>query len=138
MQDLDFSEVVTLICKEDNRFSKQAYNFVRQGLDFTVKELKKSDSRRAGRSLHVTGVELLMGMRAYALDQYGPMARTVLEEWGIKRCTHFGDIVFNLIEYNVFSKTEQDRREDFSEVYTFEEAFEAPFLPTKQPRAKSA
>lgn len=138
MQDLDFSEVVTLICKEDNRFSKQAYNFVRQGLDFTVKELKKSDSRRAGRSLHVTGVELLMGMRAYALDQFGPMARTVLEEWGIKRCTHFGDIVFNLIEYNVFSKTEQDRREDFSDVYTFEEAFEAPFLPSKPPRAKSA
>ena len=138
MQDLDFSEVVTLICKEDNRFSKQAYNFVRQGLDFTVKELKKSDTRRAGRSLHVTGVELLMGMRAYALDQYGPMARTVLEEWGIKRCTHFGDIVFNLIEYNVFSKTDQDRREDFSEVYTFAEAFEEPFLPSKQPRTKSA
>ena len=138
MQDLDFSEVVTLICKEDNRFSKQAYNFVRQGLDFTVKELKKSDSRRAGRSLHVTGVELLMGMRAYALDQFGPMARTVLKEWGIKRCTHFGDIVFKLIEYNVFSKTEQDRREDFSDVYTFEEAFEAPFLPSKPPRAKSA
>ena len=138
MQDLDFSEVVTLISKEHNRFSKQAYNFVRQGLDFTVKELKKSDTRRAGRSLHVTGVELLMGMRAYALDQYGPMARTVLEEWGIKRCTHFGDIVFNLIEYNVFSKTDQDRREDFSEVYTFAEAFEEPFLPSKQPRTKSA
>ncbi|WP_221031913.1 Minf_1886 family protein [Actomonas aquatica] len=131
MQDLDFSEVVTLICKEDNRFQKQAYNFVRQGLDFTVKELKKSDSRRAGRSLHVTGVELLMGLRAYALDQYGPMARTVLNEWGIKKCTHFGDIVFNLIEYNVFSKTEKDRREDFSEVYTFDEAFDEPFLPKK-------
>ncbi len=135
MQDLDFSEVVSLICKEDNRFQKQAYNFVRQGLDFTVKELKKSDSRRAGRSLHVTGVELLMGLRAYALDQYGPMARTVLNEWGVTRCTHFGDLVFNLIEYNVFSKTDQDKREDFSEVYTFEEAFDAPFLPENPPRA---
>lgn len=131
MQDLDFSEVVSVICKEDNRFHKNAYNFVRQGLDFTVKELKKSDARRAGRSLHVTGVELLMGMRAYALDQFGPMARTVLNEWGVTRCGHFGDIVFNLIDYNVFSKTEQDRREDFSEVYTFEEAFDAPFLPQK-------
>ena len=131
MQDLDFSEVVSLICKEDNRFQKQAYNFVRQGLDFTVKELKKSDSRRAGRSLHVTGVELLMGLRAYALDQYGPMARTVLNEWGVTRCSHFGDLVFNLIEYNVFSKTDQDKREDFSEVYTFEEAFDAPFLSEK-------
>lgn len=138
MQDLDFNEVVLLICKEDNRFHKSAYTFVRQGLDFTVKELKKSDTRRAGRSLHVTGVELLMGMRAYALDQYGPMARTVLAEWGIKRCSHFGDIVFNLIEYNVFSKTDQDRREDFSEVYTFEEAFDAPFLPEHPRQARPA
>ncbi len=133
MQDLDFNEVVALICKEDVRFHRNAYTFVRQGLDFTVKELKKSDSRRAGRSLHVTGEELLMGLRAYALDQYGPMARTVLQEWGVGRCSHFGDIVFNLIEYNVFSKTDQDRREDFSEVYTFEEAFDTPFLP-KTPR----
>ncbi|MCF3651809.1 Minf_1886 family protein [Synoicihabitans lomoniglobus] len=138
MQDLDFNEVVTLICKEDNRFHRNAYTFVRQGLDFTVKELKKSDSSRAGRSLHVTGVELLMGMRAYALDQYGPMARTVLHEWGVKRCGHFGDLVFNLIEYNVFSKTDQDRREDFTEVYTFEEAFDAPFMPAKSGGRKSA
>ncbi|MCC5022672.1 MAG: hypothetical protein J6386_07685 [Candidatus Synoicihabitans palmerolidicus] len=129
MQDLDFNEVVSLICKEDNRFHRDAYAFVRQGLDFTVKELKKSDTRRAGKSLHVTGVELLMGMRAFALDQFGLMARTVLKAWGVTRCSHFGDLVFNLIEYNVFSKTENERREDFSEVYTFTEAFDAPFLP---------
>jgi len=134
MQDLDFDEVVALICKEDPRYDRKAYNFVRQGLDFTVKELKKSDAKRAGKSLHVTGMELLMGMRAFALDQYGPMARTVLKEWGITRCSDFGDIVFNLIEYSVFSKTDQDRREDFSEIYTFAEAFDAPFLPS-QPRA---
>jgi uncharacterized repeat protein (TIGR04138 family) len=55
----------------------------------------------------------------------------VLESWGIGRCADFGDIVFNLIEYNVFSKTDQDRREDFSETYTFEEAFVKPFLPAR-------
>jgi uncharacterized repeat protein (TIGR04138 family) len=138
MQDLDFDEVVSLICKEDVRYRKGAYAFVRQGLDFTVKELKKSDARRAGKSLHVTGVELLMGMRAFALDQYGPMARTVLAEWGVTRCADFGELVFNLIEYNVFSKTEQDRREDFSEVYTFSEAFEAPFLPESSRQERPA
>ena len=138
MQDLDFDEVVTLICKEDNRFHRNAYTFVRQGLDFTVKELKKSDTSRAGKSLHVTGVELLMGMRAFALNQFGPMARTVLAEWGVTKCGHFGDLVFNLIEYNVFSKTDQDRREDFGEVYTFEEAFEVPFRPTASGKLKSA
>jgi len=132
MQDLDFNEVVTLICKEDPRFSKSAYGFVRQGLDFTVKELKKSDSSRAGKSLHVTGEELLMGMRAFALDQFGPMARTVLREWGLIKCGDFGDIVFNLIEYNVFSRNAQDQRKDFAEFYTFEEAFDAPFRPKEQ------
>jgi len=132
MQDLDFNEVVLLICKEDPRFSKGAYGFVRQGLDFTVKELKKSDAARAGKSLHVTGEELLMGLRAFALDQFGPMTRTVLKEWGIERCGAFGDIVFNLIEYNVFSRNANDRREDFAEFYTFEDAFDAPFRPKEQ------
>jgi uncharacterized repeat protein (TIGR04138 family) len=132
MQDLNFNEVVLLICKEDPRFDKNAYSFVRQGLDFTVKELKKSDADRAGKSLHVTGEELLMGLRAYALDQYGPMARTVLGEWGVNCCGDFGDIVINLIEYNVFSRNAQDQREDFAEIYTFEEAFDLPFRPKEQ------
>jgi uncharacterized repeat protein (TIGR04138 family) len=131
MQDLDFDEVVTLICKEDGRFDRKGYHFVRQGLDHTVKDLRKRDAKRAGRSLHVTGPELLDGLRVYALDQYGPLAKTVLDSWGIGRCADFGVIVFNLIEYNVFSKTDQDRREDFSETYTFEEAFVKPFLPAR-------
>lgn len=131
MQDLDFDEVVSLICKEDGRYDRKGYHFVRQGLDHTVKELKNRDAKRAGKSLHVTGPELLDGLRAYALDQFGPLAGTVLESWGIRRCSDFGDMVFNLIEYNVFSKTEQDRREDFSETYTFEDAFVKPFLPTR-------
>lgn len=132
MQDLDFDEVVALICKEDSRFDRRAYQFVRQGLDHTVKEIRKSDAERARKSLHVSGPELLEGLRTYALDQFGPMARTVLHAWGIKRCSHFGDIVYNLIEYNVFSKTDADRREDFSEVYTFDEAFEKPFRPERR------
>lgn len=133
MQEPDFAEIVALICKEDDRFEKRAYDFVRQGLDFTVKELRKKDAARGGRAFHVSGPELLHGLRMYALDQYGPLAKTVLNSWGVRRCRDFGDIVFNLIEYSVFSKTDSDRREDFSDIYTFEEAFERPFLP-KKPR----
>lgn len=136
MQDLEFDEIVELICKEDPRFDRRAYIFTRQGLDHTVKELKKRDSDRAGRSLHVTGPELLDGLRAFALDQFGPLAITVLNGWGVKQCADFGDIVFSLIDYNVFSKTESDRREDFSEVFDFEDAFVKPFLP-KHPRPAS-
>ena len=131
MQDLEFAEVIALIRKEDPRFDRKAYDFVRHGLDHTVKELKKKDTGRAARSAHVSGAELLDGLRVYALDQYGPLAKTVLNSWGVKRCTDFGDIVFNLIEYNVFSKTDNDRREDFADLYSFDEAFVKPFLTAK-------
>jgi uncharacterized repeat protein (TIGR04138 family) len=134
MPELDFSEIIDLICKEDHRYAKKAYDFVRQGLDYTVKELRKQDAKRAGRSFHVTGAELLEGMKAHALDQYGPMAKTVLNAWGITRCRDFGAIVFNLIEYNVFSKTDNDKVEDFTEIYTFDEAFVRPFLPKSASR----
>ena len=129
MPDLDFNEIVSLICKEDARFDRKAYAFIREGLDFAVKDLKKRDAERSRQSLHVSGAELLGGIRIYALDQFGPLAITVLNSWGITRCGDFGELVFNLIEYNVFSKTDNDRREDFTEVYTFEEAFVKPFLP---------
>ncbi len=137
MQDLEFAEIVSLICKEDARFEKKAYEFVRLGLDHTVKELRKKESTKAERSRHVSGPELLQGMRVYALDQYGPLTKTVLNAWGVKRCRDIGDIVFNLIEYNVFSKTESDRPEDFSDVYTFDEAFVKPFQPRKRRAAVS-
>ena len=138
MQNPDFSEIVALICKEDPRFDRKAYDFVRLGLDHTVKELRKKDAARADRSRHVSGPELLEGLRSYALDQYGPLAKTVLDAWGVRRCRDFGDIVFNLIEYNVFSKTENDRREDFADIFHFDEAFVKPFKPARPPRGASA
>jgi len=136
MQDLEFSEIVGLICKEDARFDRKAYTFVRQALDHTVKEMKRKNPERTGKSQHVSGAELLQGIRVYALDQFGPMTKTVLNAWGIARCADFGDIVFNLIEYNVFSKTENDRREDFADLYDFDEAFAKPFAPARARRGR--
>ncbi len=138
MQDPDFDGIVELICKEDPRFDRKAYDFIRLGLDQTVKELKKKDGTRAGRSRHVSGPELLEGLRVYALDQFGPLTKTVLNAWGVRRCSDFGDIVFNLIEYNVFSKTENDRREDFADLYSFEDAFVKPFLPAHPRKGPSS
>jgi uncharacterized repeat protein (TIGR04138 family) len=137
MQDLEFSEIVELICKEDARFDRKAYAFVRQALDHTVKDLRKRLPERTAKSQHVTGAELLCGIRDFALEQFGPLAKTVLNAWGVTRCSDFGDIVFNLIEYNVFSKTESDRREDFGEVYDFDAAFVKPFAPTRSRRRRS-
>ena len=137
MQDLEFSEIVGLICKEDARFDRKAYNFVRLALDQTVKELKRKSPERTGKSQHVTGAELLLGIRKHALEQFGPLTKTVLNTWGITRCADFGDIVFNLIEYNVFSKTDSDRREDFTDLYDFDEAFVKPYAPTRARRDRA-
>jgi len=134
MQDSEFSDVVALICKEDARFQRRAYEFVRLGLDHTVKELRKRDAARAEKSRHVSGRELVEGLRTFALDQFGPMTKTVLNSWGVTRCRDFGDIVFNLIEYKVFSKTDSDRQEDFDAIYDFDDAFVKPFLPARRPQ----
>jgi uncharacterized repeat protein (TIGR04138 family) len=138
MQDADFPRIVAMICKEDTRFDRKAYDFVRLGLDHTVKEIRKKDASRTGKSRHVSGTELLDGLRVYALEQFGPMTKTVLNSWGVRQCQDFGDIVFNLIEYNAFSKTENDRREDFANLYDFDDVFVKPFLPAQRPRGASA
>ena len=130
MNKKDFAEVVALIVKDDPRFDRAAYFFVRAALDHTLLEIKKQGNPR--QSNHVSGQELLEGIRKHALEQYGPMTFTLFESWGVRRCNDFGDIVFNLIEYGVFGKNEKDKPDDFSDAYDFREAFLQPFLPAKQ------
>ena len=89
---------------------------------------------------HISGQELLGGMRSHALEEYGPMAMMVLGEWGIRRCEDFGEIVFNMVEHELLAKTDEDSRDDFSGGYDFEDAFRKPFLPpeTAAPSTDSA
>ncbi|MCU0650680.1 MAG: hypothetical protein MUC52_00400 [Candidatus Omnitrophica bacterium] len=110
-----FYEVVETLCEKDTRYKPDSYEFVMQALAFTQKKLKKTG--------HVTGKELLDGIRQYALKTYGPMARTVLEFWGIHTTEDFGNIVFNMITVKLFSKTEDDTIDDFKDVYRFDSAF---------------
>jgi len=134
MHETNFEEGIDAIVAQDPRYRRDAYLFVRDALDYTQKIAPKE--RREG--LHVTGQELLAGIRDYTLAQFGPMAITVLEEWGITRCEDFGEIVFNIVEAGLFSKTETDSRADFQNGYSFEEAFRKPFLPqSKTPESAS-
>ena len=86
------------------------------------------------RPAHVSGQQLLEGIRAHALEQFGPLTLMVLEEWGVRRCEDFGELVFNMVENSLLGKTENDSRDDFKGGYDFNEAFRRPFLPgSKKP-----
>ena len=133
MQKQNFAEAIEEIVKRDARFHSDAYLFVREGLDFTVKLLKKNATGPATYR-HVSGQELLSGLRQFALEQFGPMAKTVLEHWGVRQCEDFGDIVFNMVETGVLGKTDKDSRDDFKGGYSFEKAFVKPYRPlTRRP-----
>ena len=129
MQEVSFEEALAKIEAKDPRYHRDAYLFVRQALDHTQKTIGK-DAR--GRIRHVTGQELLGGIREFALEQFGPMTKTVLEEWGVRCCPDFGEIVFNMIEVGWLAKTEKDSRADFEGGYDFDEAFRKPFLPSSK------
>jgi uncharacterized repeat protein (TIGR04138 family) len=124
MQEVNFEEGLERIRAKDSRYDRDAYEFVRDALDHTRKIVGKE-----GRGQHVSGQELLNGIRELALSRFGPMAITVFEEWGIRNCPDFGEIVFNMIEAELLAKEKKDSRGDFEGGYEFDEAFRRPFLP---------
>jgi len=137
MQKIGFAEALESVVGSDPRYQRDGYIFLRDALDFTTKQQKKIKGVSVR---HVTGPELLDGVRQYALKEFGPMVMTVFDSWGIRSCEDIGHMVFNLIGAGVFGKTEQDSIEDFRNVYDFKEAFVKPFSPAKtetvKPRAQ--
>ncbi len=113
----------------DSRYSREAYLFLKEALEFTIKQKRKT---RSSEERHVTPVELMDGVRLYALREYGPMVPTVFECWGVKNCGDVGEMVFNLIRFGVFGKNETDTIEDFQNGFDFQEAFVEPFLPSSK------
>jgi uncharacterized repeat protein (TIGR04138 family) len=121
MKNPNTDDFLAPILEKDARYTPEAYLFVRQGLDHTVRKLETPR--------HVSGQELLDGMREYALKEFGPVARRVLSEWGINECIDFGHIVFNLVDEGLLGKTDKDSIMDFMNGYDFQEAFIQPFRP---------
>ena len=131
MQPLNFDDVLNKIVETDPRYHRDAYAFLRDSLEFTQKLISKANKNQVR---HITGQELLNGIREYALITFGPMTPTVFEEWGIRSCEDFGNMVFLMVENNLLRKQEQDSMDDFKKGYTFDEAFRKPFMPeSKQP-----
>ena len=135
MQTISFEEALDHLLVKDTRYRRDAYLFVRDALDHTRKlidrEHKETRVEKRGPVVeqHVTGQQLLDGVRELALESFGPMAITVLEEWGVRSCQDIGEIVFIMVEHQLLKKTENDSRADFANGYDFFEAFRKPYLP---------
>ena len=105
------------IVDRDPRYSLSAYEFTRQAVTYASDVVFATGT-------HVSGQELLEAIRRFGLAQFGLMTREVFESWGVRTTDDFGEIVFNLVDAKLLSKTEEDSRNDFRSVYAFNEVFD--------------
>ena len=115
------------ILPRDTRYEIAAYLFLYEALAYTQKALGRTGPDLRQEEKHVSGKELLEGIREYAARQFGPLAPTVFRSWGIRRTEDFGEIVFNLVESKLLGKTQSDSRDDFADGFDFDRAFDGPF-----------
>jgi uncharacterized repeat protein (TIGR04138 family) len=112
---IDLETTLLDLAQKHGRYRPNAYKFVMDAVQFTVNRLTEKR--------HVTGPELLRGIRDLALQAFGPMAKTVFEQWGIRSTEDFGTIVFQLVDAGLLGKTDADKPSDFARGYDFNEAF---------------
>ena len=118
----DLDRAVDHLVDQDGRYAKEAYVFLWEALNYTVKSLGKAglpDDQR-----HVSGADLLRGISEFGLSRFGPLTRTVFEHWGVYKTEDFGNVVFNLVSAKQLGRTENDRLEDFIDVYDFASEFD--------------
>lgn len=123
------------LLNRDRRYKMEAYQFVREALAFAQDELgliqqPMEEEGEPPPDAHLTGQQLCEATRQLAIEQFGLMARVVLESWGVRSTSDLGEIVYNLIEIGLMKKSPTDRREDFNDVYDFTTAFEQEFKIT--------
>ena len=136
---LDPDHPIADLLSRDKRFHFDAYVFVFEALRHAQEKMglgaeqlcapsdRESSEVDEQPERHVTGQELCEAMRQYAHEQYGYLAKSVLNHWGVTSTGDFGEIVFNLIEIEQMRKTPNDRREDFDDVFDFDEGFQHSF-----------
>jgi uncharacterized repeat protein (TIGR04138 family) len=129
MQNVSFTEALERVLAKDTRYTRDAYIFLRDALDFTLKKRRKSQREEA---TDVPADELLDGFRLYTLKECGPMSSLVLESWGVRSSEDIGNMVFNLVDTGVFSKTDLDTPEMFRNGFDFDQAFQEPFRPAQK------
>jgi uncharacterized repeat protein (TIGR04138 family) len=136
---IDPTHPLAELLRRDKRYHLDAYVFVFDALRYAHEQLGMGRSpgtledtvvdNQTEEERHITGQQLCEAIRLYAVKQYGGLAKSVLNHWGVQGTGDFGEIVFNLISIGQMRKTDSDRREDFDQVFNFDEAFRDTFGP---------
>jgi len=109
---------------EQSGYPIGAFLFVQAGLEFTVRRVHgEPEAGGDAKRYHVSGQQLCEGLRAYAIREYGLLARTVLRSFRIHTTRDFGEIVFAMIDAEMMQKTDEDEIEDFEGIFDFRDAF---------------
>jgi len=111
----------------DRRYAPEAYQFLFESLDIAVSITGRGEEEGQGR--HVSGQELLEGMRLKALELFGPLAGQVWRSWGVRETMDWGHVVFALVDAKLLNRQETDTIEDFRGGYDFDEAFVDAYEP---------
>jgi uncharacterized repeat protein (TIGR04138 family) len=127
--DEEFYSIISTIYTKDSRYYPEAYEFVMEALSFSQKKFKKAK--------HISGEELLTGIKSLLLKKFGPMTLMVLKHWGIKTTDDFGNIVYNLVENKVLAKDTNDHYDSFKNAYDFEEVFNKGYRKQLAKRLKT-
>ncbi len=135
--------LLTLL-QEDDRYRLEAYQFVSEALAHAQNMMQVGKSTGKTKSVqapvrrrerHLSGQQLCEAIRDLAIEQYGYMAQAVLRSWGVCSTADFGEIVYNLIRIGKMKKSTSDRREDFDNVYDFEQVFCKDFKIAQRPES---
>ncbi|WP_018291048.1 Minf_1886 family protein [Verrucomicrobium sp. 3C] len=133
MRKRNFASIVEEICERDGRYVDEAYYFVREALHSNEKGGKRKGKRRMVTA--ASGKEILEALRTHALQEFGPMSKLVLSEWGIRNCGDLGDVILALASYGILGQTGAGTRKDFKNGFSFTSAFVKPFCPVGTVRA---
>lgn len=126
MKDEKFTTAIEEIVHNDPRYAAEAYSFISDAVLYTSRK-QEADSRIQKR--HITGKELLLGIKEFAVNQFGPIAPEVLRYWGLNDSMAIGNVVFNMVNNQLLGKSQEDTIDDFRNGFDFDSEFAEPFLP---------
>jgi uncharacterized repeat protein (TIGR04138 family) len=125
---IEQDDAIRQIVRKDPRYSRECYYFVSDALAYTVHKARENRRKEGSETLeerhHVTGQDLLEGLRELAWERFGPLAPVVFRQWGVRETIDFGRVVFNLIDAELMSKQDTDTLEDFRHGFDMDDAFE--------------